>query len=294
MPSTPHIFDHKAIRRNQQRIAQKQETFLHDWSLENITERLQVVRREFETSVVSGTRANINAPQLGNIQYLGASKNISPEDDNDSADSLQNEILPLAENSADSFIDILSLHTKNDLPGALIQINRALKPDGLFVGAMFGGETLYELRASLGHAEMQIANGVRPRVYPFADKQQMGSLMQRAGFALPVIDSELIHASYENIYTLMRDIRNMGQSSALAGRTQHFTRKALFDLAGKYYNDNFSEKDGRITATFEIIFLLGWAPHESQQKPLRPGSAEMKLADILDTEEIGTGEKAKP
>ena len=169
----------------------------------------------------------------------------------------------------------------NDLPGALIQIKNALKPDGLFIGAMFGGETLKELRESLIQTELNMKGGVSPRIAPFADKQDMGALMQRAAFALPVIDSETVTVTYDNLFKLMHDLRGMGESNILAARNKTYPSRDFFTKTAEYYQTHFSEPDGRLIATFEIIFLLGWAPHASQQKPLKPGSAEKNLADVL-------------
>ncbi len=201
------------------------------------------------------------------------------------------EALGLEPQHYDLITSSLILHTINDLPGALVQIKRALKPDGLFMAAMFGGESLYELRESLMSAEIALKGGASPRVFPFADKQQAGALLQRAGFALPVIDSEIVTVSYENIFKLMHDLRGMGESNIIKARSRVNPGKAFFAKAAEHYQENFSEDDGRIIASFEIIFLLGWAPHDSQQKPLAPGSAKTRLADALSTDEIKTGDK---
>lgn len=295
MKNDMHIFDLNAVRRNRERAMRRDANFLHDWCLGNVKERLAVIKREFDTALISGARDSFNHEKIGHTIHLDLSQKTLPAQNAHPAHLIcDEETLPLRMNSADALIDILSLHTKNDLPGTLIQINRALKPDGLFIGTLFGGETLFELRKSLTHAEMQCRNGARPRVYPFVDKQQMGALMQRAGFALPVIDSELITVSYSDMFSLMRDVRHMGEASALHDRTKSFTGRDIFMTAAEYYHNTFAETDGRIPATFEIIFVLGWSPHESQQQPLKPGSAEVRLADLLNTTEITTGEKAKP
>jgi hypothetical protein len=170
-------------------------------------------------------------------------------------------------------------------------MRRILKPDGLMMAAFPGGETLYELRESLMHAEMALAGGVSPRVAPFADKQQAGALMQRAQFALPVVDSERITVTYAHPFKLLHELRLMGEGNALAARNRRIPPKALFAAAADYYIKNFSDPDGRIRATFDIIYLTGWAPHESQQQALKPGSGKISLAEALETTEHSTGER---
>jgi hypothetical protein len=165
-----------------------------------------------------------------------------------------------------------------------------LKPDGLFLAAMIGGETLFNVRDALTRAEMEITGGLSPRIAPFADKQQMGALMQRAGFALPVVDSDFITATYESLFHLMHDLRAMGEGNAVLERQKTFTRKSIFLRAQEIYAQSFADLDGRLPVQFEIIFMIGWAPHASQQKPLRPGSAQNRLAEALNTIEIKTGD----
>jgi hypothetical protein len=178
-------------------------------------------------------------------------------------------------------VSALSLQNLNDLPGALVQLRRVLKPDGLFLGCLLGGQSLYELRTALAVAESEICGGISPRVAPFADVRDMGGLMQRAGFALPVADSEPVTVRYADMFGLMKDLRAMGAANALVARLRQPSPKGLFMRAAKVYADRFADPDGRVRATFEMIFLSGWAPHESQQKPLAPGSAKMRLADAL-------------
>ncbi|TAL77668.1 MAG: methyltransferase domain-containing protein, partial [Beijerinckiaceae bacterium] len=188
--------------------------------------------------------------------------------------------------SFDLAVSALALHMVNDLPGALVQIRRSLRPDGLFIGAIIGGGSLTELREALGEAEAEVTGGASPRVAPFADVRDMGGLLQRAGFALPVADSEPLNVRYDNLLALMADLRAMGATNALAERLRSPTRRQVFMRAAEIYAERFSDPDGRIRATFEVIFLSGWAPHASQQKPLAPGSARMRLADALRTKEI--------
>ena len=189
--------------------------------------------------------------------------------------------LHLPAENFDLIVSGLALQHANDLPGALIQIRRALKPDGLFLGCLAGGATLTELRQSLAQAESEATGGVSPRVFPFADVRDMGGLLQRAGLALPVADSETVTVRYGDIFRLMADLRAMGATNVLRERSRRPTRRAVMARAAEIYAERFADADGRIRATFEFIWLSGWAPHESQQKPLKPGSATTRLADAL-------------
>jgi hypothetical protein len=180
----------------------------------------------------------------------------------------------------------------NDLPGALVQIRRALKPDGLLLAALIGGETLHELRESFAMAESEISGGASPRVSPFAEVRSLGSLLQRAGYALPVVDSDRHIVRYQNIFKLFHDLRRMGATNALVERSRKPLTKKIAARAAEIYAERFSDPDGRLRATFDVLWILGWAPHESQQKPLKPGSAKMRLADALGVPEKPAGEKA--
>jgi len=191
------------------------------------------------------------------------------------------EFLPWAEQSLDLLISNLVLHGVNDLPGALVQIRRALKPDGVFLASMFGGETLRELREVMLAAEIETAGGASPRVSPMADVRDLGNLLQRAGFALPVADSETITVRYETPFKLFNDLRGMAESQALNAGRKNFLRRDTLGRAAELYLERYAGEDGRVPATFEIVNLTAWAPHESQPKPLRPGSATAKLADFL-------------
>ena len=173
------------------------------------------------------------------------------------------------------------MHLVNDLPGTLVQIRRILKPDGLFLGAVLGGATLTELRQAFVAAEAEMEGGASPRVAPFADVRDLGGLLQRAGFALPVVDADVVTVAYPTPLHLMREIRAMGASNMLAERRRVPLRRATLLRAAAIYAERFSRADGRVTATFEILTLTGWCPHESQQKPLRPGSATARLSDSL-------------
>lgn len=194
------------------------------------------------------------------------------------------ETVPLAAESLDLAVSLLSLQETNDIPGMLIQIRRALRPDGLFLGAMAGAGTLAELRESLLAAESELHGGASPRVIPFADVRDVGALLQRAGFALPVTDVETITVRYPDMFALMRDLRAMGATNALAARSRQPATRALFVRAAQIYAERFSDPDGRIRATFAIIWMSGWAPAPTQQKPLKPGTAKVSLADYLKNE----------
>ncbi|MBC8131112.1 MAG: methyltransferase domain-containing protein [Rhizobiaceae bacterium] len=191
------------------------------------------------------------------------------------------EALPLASDSVDLIVSPLSLHLTNDTPGVIVQAQRALKPDGLFLAALLGGETLTELRTSLLAAEAEIVGGVSPRVPPFVDIRDAGGLLQRAGLALPVTDQDRVVVRYDTMFDLMRDLRRMGMANMLVERSRVPSRRALFLRAAAIYAERFSDADGRVRATFDIVYLSGWKPHESQQKPLAPGSAKSSLAEAL-------------
>ena len=283
------VFDRSALRKNRNRCAcnSGDHKFLFDWTSARLTERLSDIRRHFSLSLQIGARADLKSDKVDQKIIM----DISP-DDPDTKIIADEDFLPFKANSLDLVYSALNLHSVNDLPGALLQIRKSLKPDGLFIAALFGGETLIELRDSLMQAELELKGGLSPRVFPFADKQQIGALLQRAGFALPVVDSEIVTVTYDNIFKLMHDLRFMGEGNIIRNRHKTNPGKSFFMKAAEHYRTKYSEKDGRIRASFEIIFLIGWAPHENQQKPLRPGSAKNRLADALSTQEIKTGEKA--
>ncbi|MGN6571032.1 MAG: methyltransferase domain-containing protein [Pseudolabrys sp.] len=202
------------------------------------------------------------------------------------------EALPFADASLDLVVSALALQWVNDLPGTLIQIRRTLRPDGLLMAAMLAGDTLAELREAFASAESEIEGGLSPRVAPFADLRELGALMQRAGFALPVVDSDKLTVRYESAFALMRDLRAMGATNVLTERRRAPLKRATLLRMAEIYAERFADADGRVRATFEIAWLSGWAPHESQQKPLKPGSASRRLADALGAKEVPAGEKA--
>lgn len=292
------VFDRDLVRRKRQRARENftDYDFLFQWSKKELSERLLDINREFGSALQIGSRAALKAsdhPKIDHIFTCDLTRNsITP--DIPSYVQATEEFLPIANESMDLVFSNLNLHTVNDLPGTLIQIRKCLKKDGLFISSMLGGETLHELRAVLTNVELNMTGGISPRIAPFADKQQMGDLLQRGGFNLPVVDSEIITVTYDNIFKLFHDLRGMGESNVIIQRDKSFVSRDFFMHAAQEYQEKFAQDDGRIVASFEIIFLLGWAPHESQQKPLRPGSAEHRLADALSTVEITTGDKAKP
>ncbi len=202
------------------------------------------------------------------------------------------EALPFRDGALDLVVSGLGLHFVNDLPGTLVQIRRALKPDGLFMAALLGGDTLTELRQAFAAAEAEIDGGISPRVLPFADLRDLGALLQRAGFALPVTDVDRLTVRYASPLALMHELRCMGASNPLVDRSRRPLRRATLARMLEIYTERFADPDRRIRATFEIVYLSGWAPHESQQQPLAPGSARSRLADALGTQERSAGEKA--
>jgi SAM-dependent methyltransferase len=283
--STPLVFDRPLVRRRLSRaLHQGYADFLLVRTVEDLEERLSAVLREFPLALDVGTPTPAVAQALRRSGRAGTVIRLSsvPEPGSILGDE---ERLPFSGEHFDLAVSLLALHSVNDLPGSLIQIRRALKPDGLFVGALLGGSTLTELRQSLTQAESEVEGGVSPRVAPFADLRDIGGLLQRAGFALPVTDSDVVRVRYANAFALMRDLRLMGLTNALNDRRRTPLRRATLMRTAEIYAERFGEPDGRIPATFEIVWLSGWTPHESQQKPLRPGSAKVRLADALGVKE---------
>jgi SAM-dependent methyltransferase len=269
----PRLFDRAVLRARQSRaLRQGAASFLLDRVAEDMAERQQAVLREFSDGIDLGTPGDqVRAALAGSVGQLHAVA--LPLSDT--------EPLALAPASVDLAVSALALQFVNDVPGVLSQIRRALKPDGLFLAAMIGGETLTELRQSFAAAESEVEGGVSPRVAPFADLRDLGALLQRAGFALPVTDVDRIVVRYDNAFALMQDLRRMGATNILNERRRTPSRRATFLKMAQIYAERFSDSDGRIRATFDIVWLSGWAPHESQQKPLKPGSAKMSLADAV-------------
>ncbi|PCJ97491.1 MAG: SAM-dependent methyltransferase [Zetaproteobacteria bacterium] len=290
------IFDRSLIKRNRQRITANfsNHDFLFQWSKNQLSERLKDINRKFQTALHIGSRAPITAEHEKISSIITLDLPHKPVDNCTPYIQASEEFLPVAPKSMDLILSNLNLHTVNDLPGALLQIRNTLKDDGLFMASIFGGETLHELRKVIADVELSMLGGVSPRVAPFADKPQMGDLLQRARLNLPIVDSEIITVTYDSVFKLLHDIRSMGESNTIIARNKTPLGKEFFMRLAKQYQEEFAEEDGRIVASFEIIFLHGWAPHESQQKPLRPGSAENSLAEALGSKEVKTGEKATP
>ena len=285
MSSNSAIFDRKLMRLRQARaLAYGPETFLIDRVAADLGERLEAVLRTFERA------ADVGTPVDAVRRVLKASGKVAAIYGGDSVVA-NDEALPYADGSLDLVVSALALQFVNDLPGTLIQIRRALKPDGLLLAALLGGDTLIELREAFAEAEAEVEGGVSPRVAPFADVRALGGLLQRAGFALPVVDSDRLTVRYDSVFALMRDLRHMGATNIMLERRRTPLKRATLAKLADIYAQRFADSDGRLRATFEIVWLSGWTPHESQQKPLKPGTATQRLADALGTREVSTGEK---
>lgn len=264
--SAPVLTDRHALSLHRRRAVASPDPafFLLEEAADEIKERLLSVNRRFTAPVLISGFPDFWADALPDLPQ-------SPD----------LPLLDLAPGSQDAVIHAMSLHWADDPVGQMVQGFRALKPDGLFLALLFGGQTLHELRACLAEAEAEISGGLSPRILPMAEIRDLGALLQRAGFALPVADSFTRKVAYRDIFHLMSDLRAMGETNALAARLRRPTSRALFLRAGEIYRQNFPATGDRIEATFEVICLTGWTPHESQQKPLRPGSARARLADAL-------------
>jgi SAM-dependent methyltransferase len=299
--SPPLIFDRSVLRARRRRALRLgPEPFLLDRVAEDFAERLRVVLRRFDVAADIGTPTAAVRAALARDRAIATMIAVEPSIDapqhsaGDRTGMLRvvadEEALPFANASLDLAVSGLALQTVNDLPGVLVQIRRALKPDGLFLAALLGGDTLAELRHSFAVAESELEGGVSPRVAPFADVREMGALLQRAGFALPVTDTDRVTVRYAAPFDLLRDLRRMGAANPLVERRRVPMRRATLMRAMAVYAEQFADADGKVRASFDIIWLSGWSPHESQQQPLRPGSARVRLADALGTTEVGVGE----
>jgi SAM-dependent methyltransferase len=295
MPTGPTIFDRQLLRARRIRARMLgPATFLIDRVADDLAERLSVVLRAFGIAVDLGTPTDAVRRALARNNKIGML--IAAVPDAARVDAFprvaaDEEALPFADASLDLVVSALALQFVNDLPGTLIQIRRALKPDGLFLAALLGGDSLIELREAFAQAESEIEGGLSPRVAPFADLRDLGALLQRAGFALPVADSDRLTVRYDSAFALMRDLRAMGATNVLTERRRKPLKRATLLRMAQIYAERFSDGDGRVRATFEIAWLSGWAPHESQQKPLKPGSATHRLADALGAQEMPAGDK---
>ncbi|MCS3731417.1 methyltransferase domain-containing protein [Bradyrhizobium betae] len=268
-PQTPPaLFDRALLHARQRRAqAQGEVTFLLDRVAEDMSDRLAAVTREFQA--------------VADLWTPGEGLTEPPSLQRIALDETGAEKLPFAPESLDLVVSALALQFVNDLPGVLAQIRRALKPDGLLLAAMIGGDSLTELRQAFAAAEAECEGGVSPRVAPFADLRDIGALLQRAGFALPVTDVDRVVVRYGNAFALMQDLRRMGAANVLIERRRTPSRRATLLRMAEIYAERFADADGRIRATFDIIWLSGWAPHASQQQPLKPGSAKASLAEAV-------------
>lgn len=268
MTRPPELADRAALLRNRARARRAPVTFLHELAIAELQERLAEVNRSFTAPAVVTGAAETWAGAVPGARIV--------------ADA---ETLDLEEGAHDLIIHGLCMHWAGDPVGQLVQCRRALRPDGLFIGVMFGGRTLAELRVALAEAESRLSGGLSPRVLPFGELRDLGALLQRAGFALPVADSDTRTVTYPDLRSLMHDLRGMGEANALAARERRPAPRRMFDLAENLYHRHFARPDGRLPARFEMVWLTGWAPADSQPRPLRPGSASARLADALGARE---------
>jgi SAM-dependent methyltransferase len=293
--TAPRVFDRPLLRRRRRRAqALGAATFLIDRAAAELAERLSAVLRRFAVAADLGSPTDAVRRALGGLVDTLIAVDAVPEHVGAHGGPrvvADEEALPFADGSLDLVVSALALQSVNDLPGALVQVRRALKPDGYFLAALLGGETLTELRQSFAAAEADLEGGVSPRVAPFIDARDAGALLQRAGFALPVTDVDRVTVRYASPFGLMADLRRMGATNPLVERRRTPLRRATLMRMAETYAARFSDADGRVRASFDIVWLSGWAPHPSQPQPLRPGSAQVRLADALGTREISAGEK---
>ncbi len=286
--TAPRIFDRALYAARRGRAARMEaDRFLVAEAADGLAERLGAVNRRFRHGLDLSSRPE-SANRLAPFAAHWTRSALAPGEGG--AVIADEEALPFAAERFDLVTSVLSLHAVNDLPGALVQIRRVLKPDGLFVAALFGGETLRELRAAMAEAEMQLLGGMSPHVSPFAEVRPLGTLLQRAGFALPVADAERTTVNYREFKTLVNDLRALGEANILHERRRLPLRREVLAATLAQYAAASGDDRGRLPATFDLVYLTGWAPHESQPQPLKPGSATTRLADALGTRELGTGE----
>lgn len=303
------VFDRRLVRLHRERAARQAEPvdFLFRATADSLVDRLGDIQRDFPMALDLGCHGGevaralaAAAHETGRIGHLvqadmapGLARRAALATGRPSL-AADEELLPFGPGAFDLILSNLSLHWVNDLPGALWQIREALKPDGAFLACLLGGETLRELRQVAMEAELALTGGASPRLSPVADLREAAGLLQRAGFALPVADADTITVTYDNVFGLLADLRGMGETNAGVNRNPAVPPRTFWPEVARLYHERFAGADGRIPATFQAIFLLGWAPHESQQQPLRPGSARSRLADALGTAEISTGAEAAP
>ncbi len=290
LPPSAFLFDRQLIRRRRRRVSQldwPRHRFLFDEVSDRLAERVLDVSRQFDRALDFGCHDGAFGQRL--IGYDRISELVSADTSLDLLSDghpgtkviMDDEFIPFTPGYFDLIGSVLSLHWVNDLPGTLIQISRCLKSDGLFLAAMFGSDTLIELKDCLVQAEIEVKGGMSPRVSPFLDVRDAGSLMQRAGFALPVTDTDTLTLKYQNAFALMHELRGMGEANALVERQKTFTGRRVLLRAAEIYQEKYQDSEGQIPATFQIVYLGGWAAHESQQQPLKPGSAQSSLKDVL-------------
>lgn len=272
MQQPPKLFDLDALAAHRARAddASSDIWYLHDRAIDIVSEKLKDINRSFTDIAIVGPRGQAWA------DALGISATCVPDTDT----------LNLATDSFDLVIHAMALHWSNDPIGQLVQMRRALRPDGLMITATFGGQTLQELRIAFAQAEAAVMGGISPRVVPMGEIRDMGGLLQRASFALPVADNDLVTVSYGSTLNLMSELRRMGETNAMHARLKTPMRRDLLAAVAHEYADAFSDGAGRLSATFELVFLTGWAPSDDQQKPLRPGSAKTRLSDALGVPEL--------
>ena len=303
-PDPSFVFDRALVRKRRARAAARfaDFAFLKDAIAADVCDRLEPINREYRVVLELCAQGGRFAQELARRPDLQKRVGFLVQTDL-AAESLRaaggpavaadEEHLPFAPQSVDLIVAAGGLHWVNDLPGLLIQARTILKPDGLFIGALFGAGTLKELRECLLAAEAELTNGAAARVSPFADAQDLAGLLQRAGFALPVSDTDARTVRYRNPARLLDDLRGMGETAALSVRPRRTLSRAVIARAMELYAERFADPDGKVRATFKVITATGWAPHESQQMPLRPGSAKVRLADALNVKERSAGEKAR-
>jgi len=296
MGDDPLIFDRTLLRQRRHRAARaaNRHDFLIARATEDLIERLAIVRRQFAVAVNLGAHHGLLGARLQSLPGVEIVVQMEAVGDllrQCSGLRLQadEEALPFRDQSLDLVVSALTLQLVNDLPGTLVQIRHALKPDGLLLAAVLGGATLHELRTAFFLAEEEVEGGASPRVAPFADVRELGALLLRAGFALPVADAQTVTVTYPDALALMRELKAAGATNVLRTRRRRPLRRKTLLRAVEYYADRFGLPNGRIPATFEVVTLTGWAPHESQQQPLRPGTATVRLAEALGTIERRVG-----
>ena len=277
MTGTPQITDFDALRRQRQRASRNPVLFLHEEAAAEVQERLAEINKSFTSPVLIG---HVTPP----LATLFPAAPILAD----------TETLDIGRAAHDLVVHAFALHWADDPIGQMAQARLALEPDGLFLAIMFGGATLNELRTALAEAETGLTGGLSPRVLPMADLRDLGGLLSRAGLALPVADSLKLTVRYPTLTRLLHDLRGMGEANALAARHRRTPPRDLFARTEEIYRQHFSDGEGFLRATFEVVFLTGWAPSDTQPKPLRPGSAQQRLADALGTTEHGAGDPAAP